>query len=117
MREIKFRAWQGGVMEYSPTLFKTQFKTQIAHDNKGAAYPLMQYTGREDKNGVEIYEGDIMPWEWGDGSVTNEVVIFEEGCFWLGDVAFVDIKPGACKIIGNIYENPGETPGLGPLHL
>ena len=53
MREIKFRVWQTDheEMEYFD-LFNAE---QYAADG-----PIMQYTGLKDKNGKEIYEGDIV---------------------------------------------------------
>lgn len=123
-REIKFRAWdsenkfmrddigeihflEGGIKIYGCA---TQIGNGWAKDN-----PLMQYTGLKDKNGVEIYEGDIVKCFL--GAVTGHVV-FDNGCFSL---KLTDIfKPlmgydinsipplydlGDISIIGNIYEN------------
>ena len=52
MREIKFRAWDKDLLKmYSKW-------TVIPDDDR--SHILMQYTGLKDKNGVEIYEGDIL---------------------------------------------------------
>ena len=70
---------------------------------------LLQYTGLKDKNGVEIYEGDIVEC-FNDGL---SEVLFRKGSF--GTLTYtsrgVDFYTfnevyGACEIIGNIYENP-----------
>lgn len=78
--------------------------------------PIMQFTGLIDKNGKEIYEGDIMYfpeneqniWEMQD---IKKPIIFERGAFRV-DVydtfkkVLDDETASEGEIIGNIYENP-----------
>lgn len=109
-REIKFRAWDGKKMT-------TDFL--IGPDNGNvllldtlpftvSRMPLMQYTGLKDKNGKEIYEGDIMQDDkqfkhcvemnydqWKLKSATGWYSSFQSQ----GGV-------GNFEVIGNIYENP-----------
>ena len=107
-REIKFRAWVDSEMIDSDHLAFTDYgllKDQLASESC-----LMQYTGLKDKNGVEIYEGDVINIflgnrKWcGGGSVR-----FCNGGFQCNDMVLQDIyhENLTCEVIGRIIqENP-----------
>ena len=104
MREIKFRAWNNNPW------FMTSIVTLVDVYNWFAWLnwkEIMQYTWLKDKNGKDIYEGDIIWWSYfceQDKIIENSVVTFEDWMFLCND----DIRPDFVQreIIWNIYENP-----------
>ena len=76
-----------------------------------------QFTGLLDKNGKEIYEGDILklqyPLNYGFAGIHNKEIIvtisFESGCFWFTGEGYTDCNwhfYNEYEVVGNIYENP-----------
>lgn len=62
MREIKFRAWYGNKMHDNAEAMRLLYNYSIG-STLTAKSELMQFTGLFDKNGKEIYEGDVLPIE------------------------------------------------------
>lgn len=108
MREIKFRAWDYKYKETSESFNVLQpFEMINKRVANGDSFELMQYTGLKDKNGKEIYEGDIVSFK-----DTKYEVIFHKswGSFCVSALNFIQCSPfysesTKYEVIGNIYEN------------
>lgn len=93
-REIKFRAWIKSVNAMSDwdTILKECDRFSLLYDPN---FELMQFTGLKDKNGKEIYEGDIVRFKHGEQNKDEfyekvEVVSFWRGSFCLGSNSLHD---------------------------
>jgi len=134
MREIKFRAWdrtnkimlidkdlwihiypQKDIKEDSvsniPDYHIGEQPNDVSYDAR-TDLEIMQFTGLKDKNGKEIYEGDICQCE--DDKVFIE---FSDGAYWFmynkndgftydWAIANSQWSDKDIEVIGNIYENP-----------
>ena len=140
MREIKFRAWDTVEKKMKlPTLLRLSRNLPYTDDNNNGKVfqmqcngqenieyfngriELMQYTGLKDKNGKEIYEGDIVRlWEsvGAIGDLRREYAypLPVEYCELWAQFVVADRQNklqfgiwqnfGAVEVIGNIYDNP-----------
>ncbi len=127
MSQINFRAWDKNVNKMKLVeciYFDDDGISMVAVQSKRGVLSLhkindidvilMQYTGLKDKNGKEIYEGDILEPGWAEGEVFE--VVYDEtharfcekrsGKEFLMDGSLMRSKHDARKIIGNIHENP-----------
>lgn len=116
-REIRFRAWDAKRSEmFIP--YELTFTKRGLHARGGQYagtkedFILMQFTGLKDKNGKEIYEGDLLR-EKNDPDVAR--VIYQDGAYWFCydkknlftyDWAKDNDAWGNLIVVGNIYENP-----------
>ncbi len=108
-RIIKFRAWDKQINVMSNWDYIKDIWDLKYLEGKDKDTIIMQFTGLKDKNGKEIFEGDIVKEKnISDGEHIRKVV-FEKGGFWLegkdGSGGWLFI-PLSIEIIGNIYENP-----------
>ena len=119
MREIKFRArvLKENEMVFVNTLY---CNVRIEHSRTKNGYlstplhllKLMQFTGLRDKNGKEIYEGDILRRPGYAEGLSDYIVGFDKGHFTLQHTKTAYNQLGiwniadTTEVVGNIHENP-----------
>jgi|LakMenE01Jun11ns_1017448.scaffolds.fasta_scaffold9640410_2 uncharacterized phage protein (TIGR01671 family) len=133
-RQIKFRAWDKtySLMNYKVQVGNTDhadpnytcnsiwvdsgdFKTIGWMNADENCIDLMQFTGLKDKNGKEIYEGDIIQWTSSNvfslGEIRKVQINYVQAQYWgqgrnLGVYLAELLANEKCEVIGNVFENP-----------
>lgn len=119
-REIKFRVWCKYHNSFEPHNIMIGLTGEIYHEGKYAPndYILIQFTGLKDKNGKEIWEGDIANITYTCMRFSHWMRITDRGVMeWVNKSAqfsFLvkdsildeDMQDLEVEVIGNIYENP-----------
>lgn len=135
MREIKFRGKMVGkngindwVFGHIQPVFTGMCIMQVCKYKNSSGIELFQidentvgqYTGIKDKNGVEIYEGDVIEIHHGNGNKTTGVVFYwdrfcavflmmesgEPRCLFQEWGAFRKCVYAYIQVIGNVFDNP-----------
>jgi len=136
MRDLKFRAWDNrnskmisNALDYE--LLRLNSEQTVFVDDKDELhigftkcdyehFEIMQFIGLTDKNGVEIYEGDLI--RWGNSSEKSHLVVFGYHCIGKDDWGVEHKTPGFCiefndgsgycgihedyEVIGNRFTHP-----------
>lgn len=110
MRTIKFRVWDWYSMDYNPSIWFVEGTYTYNINDIFSIYkdPPMQSTWLFDKNGKEIYEGDIIRnWFYDDD---RTMVVEKDEDFSGFNISYrlqeCIINTDTREVIGNIYENP-----------
>lgn len=117
-REIEFRVYD---KDFKKMRYLNTSHDFICFEENGSGYyhnmqtglgewfsDLMQYTGLKDKNGIKIFEGDILR-NYGN-EIEDWVVSYEYGKFigTLDDVCEDLYELSDLEVVGNIYESKGD---------
>ena len=120
LSRFRFRAWGKKLNRWYPI----DGTDSMSIFDEESGLEIMQFTGLHDKNGKEIWEGDVLSWQGADDEYTRGHVFFERGSFWIcftekPHIAYSETLSDHLEdrrdseVLGNVYENPellGEKP-------
>ena len=119
MRDLKFRAWyhaEGDALHYSrgklmnpDRMFYDDWPGEcLLYAHQGQPVVIEQFTGLKDRNGREIYEGDIVRLTLGDVPLIAHVKWEHFSWYFLETVGGFPLCniPDCLEVIGNIHEHP-----------
>ena len=101
MKQLKFRIWD---KQFNKFLYQLPEQYHLDWER----FDIQQFTGLSDKLGKEIYEGDILEFNYEPLGKFKEEIKFIDGGFWIKRNDGTNFMPSQeyREIIGNVYENP-----------
>jgi len=114
-REIKFRAWNEKMKKFSdPYIVSLDGLGNVEIGGAEVNFIIIQFfTGLHDKNGKEIYEGDVIECTLSPSDLPHQGVVVYDNTYCsfateneAGTTLFYHHNINTRKIIGNVYETP-----------